>query len=611
MAGQRRSVVPLLIAAALGLILIVAVRQLLGGGGGGEETANPDVPVTQVGPSAPPGCTTVSVVASSEKAALLGTLAERYNASSPTVGDQCVWMQVSTKASGGAATALARGWDESTDGPRPDVWTPASSSWAVLAEQGATERDLPSPIPDERPSLVQTPLVIAMPLPMAHRMGWPDAEIGWSDLARLARADDGWASAGHPEWGRFKLGKTNPYYSTSGLNATIASYFAATGVSSDLTAKQVADPKTREFVEELESSVVHYGDTTLTFLENMSREEATGQGLTYVSAVTVEEKSVLDYNQGNPTGDPATLGKGQPPSIPLAAIYPADGTLVSDNPWLVLDADWVDDTKARAAEDFLGWLHEPDQQAAFTEYGFRTFEGEPGDVINQHNGLLPDGPSAVLDPPAPAVLAEVQKSWDELRKRAHVLVVVDASGSMGERVEAAGMSKLELAQQAAISAIDRFAPDDEVGLWVFSTDRGPNGQPWAELQPVSPAETAVPAMQSDITSMVADGGTALYATLRAAQADLLADLDTSRINAIVLLSDGKNEYPPDTDLPGLVEQLEGESVDTSVRVFTIGYGEGADPVALQAIADASRGQYYEASDPTSIEKVLTSVLSNF
>ena len=96
MAGQRRSVVPLLIAATLGLILIVAVRQLLGGGGGGEETANPDVPVTQVGPSAPPGCTTVSVVASSEKAALLGTLAERYNASSPTVGDQCVWMQVST-----------------------------------------------------------------------------------------------------------------------------------------------------------------------------------------------------------------------------------------------------------------------------------------------------------------------------------------------------------------------------------------------------------------------------------------------------------------------------------------------------------------------------------
>jgi Ca-activated chloride channel family protein len=92
---------------------------------------------------------------------------------------------------------------------------------------------------------------------------------------------------------------------------------------------------------------------------------------------------------------------------------------------------------------------------------------------------------------------------------------------------------------------------------------------------------------------------------------MLSDLDTKRINAIILLSDGKNEYPPDTDLDSLLEQLEGESVDTSVRVFTIGYGEGADPEALTAIAEASRGTYYEANDPTSIDKVLTSVLSNF
>lgn len=610
MAAPRRSVVPLVIAGVIGLILIVAVRQFLGGDGGGD-VGDDGTAVAEATPSAPADCTTVSIVASSEKAALLGTLAEKYNATSPQVDGTCVWMQVSTKASGGAATALARGWDETTDGPRPDVWTPASSSWAVLVDQGATELDRPSPMPTDRPSLVQTPLVIAMPKPMAEALGWPDAEIGWSDLATLARTKGGWASVDHPEWGRFKLGKTNPHYSTSGLNATIASYFAATGVSSDLTAKQVADADTREFVEQLESSVVHYGDTTLTFLENMSREAAAGQGLTYVSAVTVEEKSVLDYNLGNPSGDPKTLGQGEKPTIPLVAVYPSDGTLVSDNPWLVLDAEWVDATKARAADDFLTWLHEPDQQAVFTEHGFRTFEGNPGDVINQANGLLPAGPKAVLSPPAPAVLAAVQDSWDELRKRAHVLVVMDVSGSMGEQVDAAGMSKLELAQQAASGAIDRFAADDEVGLWAFSTELGPSGEPWVPLEAIGPAATTVPEMKAKIASMVADGGTGLYATLRAAQRQMLADLDTSRINAIVLLTDGKNEYPKDTDLDSLVDQLTGESVDTSVRVFTIGYGQDADPEALQAIADASRGQYYEANDPTSIEKVLTSVLSNF
>ena len=608
MSGRRRSAVPLIIAALMGVVLVIAVRQWFGGSGS-DEQASTDPSTGTV--TAPGDCTTVTVVASSEKAALLGELANEYNASNPEVEGACMWMAVATKSSGAAATALARGWDEEIDGPRPDVWSPASSSWAVLVDQESTDLDRPSPMPTERPSLVQTPLVIAMPLPMAQALGWPDAQIGWKDLAALAKSPKGWASKDHPEWGRFKLGKTNPHFSTSGLNATIASYFAATGVSSDLTSDQVADQETRDFVGQLESAVVHYGDTTLTFLENMSQEAAAGQGLTYVSAVTVEEKSVLDYNQGNPTGDPQTLGVAPPPDQQLAAVYPSDGTLLSDNPWITLDAEWVDESKARAADDFLTWLHEPAQQEVFTDAGFRTHTGEPGAPITQENGMLPEGPTSILTPPAPAVLADVQQSWDELRKRAHVLFVMDVSGSMGELVTSAGRTKLELAQEAAASAFEGFAPDDEVGLWAFSTELGPNLQPWLEMQPVAPAASSIGPMQDDVRSMVAGGGTALYATLREAQEQMLAELDPSRINAIVLLSDGQNEYPPDANLDSLLDQLQGESTDTSVRVFPIGYGEGADPAALTAIAEASRGKYYEANDPASIEKVLASVLSNF
>jgi Ca-activated chloride channel family protein len=607
MSSARRSWIPLVVAALIGLGLIIGARALLGGddggGGGGVET-----PVAQ---SEREGCEPLTVVASSEKAALLSDLATEYNATDPRVGDQCVDVVVVSKASGGAAQALARGWDDQIDGARPDVWTPASSSWAVLVDQVAAEQDNPSPVPDEFGSLVQTPLVIAMPKPMAEALGWPDEQIGWSDLAALAKEPAGWGAVDHPEWGRFKLGKTNPNYSTSGLNATIASYFAATGLSSDLTLKNVADPKTREFVKQLESSVVHYGDTTLTFLENMATEAAAGKGLTYVSAVTVEEKSVLDYNQGNPTGDPAKAGQSPPPQIPLVAFYPDDGTLISDNPWMALDAPWVDATKQQASADFLAWLREPSQQEAFTDAGFRTFEGTPGAVISQENGMLPAGAENVLTPPSPAVLAAIEGSWAELRKRAHVLVVMDVSGSMSEPVPDAGSDKLTLAKEAATTALEQFAPDDEVGLWVFSTGLGGSGEPFAELVPIGPAKDTVPTMQADIDRLIADGGTALYATLRQAQKDMLKDLPTDRINAIVLLSDGRNEYPDDTDLNGLLRQLNGESVDTTVRVFTIGYGGSADTEALLAIAEASRGKYYEATDPASIEKVMTSVLSNF
>lgn len=605
MSSARRSVVPLVIAGILGLALIIGVRVLLGGGGGVDPQSGGG------GQSDRSDCMPLNVVASSEKAALLKELAQQYNDTDPQAGGQCVDVQVASKASGGAAQALARGWDEAVDGPNPDVWSPASSSWAVIVNQESAKADNPSPIPDELPSLVQTPLVIAMPKPMAEALGWPDKQIGWADLAALAKSPDGWGSVGHPEWGRFKLGKTNPNYSTSGLNATIASYFAATGLSSDLTLKNVADPKTRAFVKQLESSVVHYGDTTLTFLENMANEAAAGKGLTYVSAVAVEEKSVLDYNQGNPTGDPTKAGQGDPPAIPLVAFYPKDGTLVSDNPWIVLNEPWVDDAKREAAADLLAWLHDPAQQEVFTDAGFRTFEGKPGPVIQEANGLLPAGATNVLTPPAPAVLAAVENSWGELRKRAHVLLIMDVSGSMSEPVPDAGQDKLGLAKAAAIGALDQFAPDDEVGLWVFSTGLGNDGEPFVELVPIGPAKDTVPQMRSDIDRLVADGGTALYATLRQAQGRMLKDLPLDKINAIVLLSDGRNEYPDDVDLDGLLRQLKGESVDTSVRVFTIGYGDSADTAALKAIAEASRGKYYEATDPASIEKVMTSVLSNF
>ncbi|MCU0298932.1 MAG: substrate-binding and VWA domain-containing protein [Candidatus Nanopelagicales bacterium] len=591
----------------IGVVLIIGARILLGGG-----SSDPGAGGTVVdAPADRSDCLPVQVVASSEKAALLAELAREYNATGPAVNGTCVDIKVASKASGGAAQALARGWDEQVDGPRPDVWTPASSSWAVLVDQTSAEQDNPSPMPDERPSLVQTPLVIAMPKPMAEALGWPDEQIGWSDLAALAESPKGWGEEGHPEWGRFKLGKTNPNYSTSGLNATIASYFAATGLSSDLTLKNVSDPQTRAFVKQLESSVVHYGDTTLTFLENMANEAAAGKGLTYVSAVTVEEKSVLDYNQGNPTGDPAKAGQSPPPQIPLVAFYPDDGTLISDNPWLVLDAQWVDPQKEQAAGDFLAWLQQPDQQSAFTDAGFRTFEGQPGPVITQENGMLPAGATSVLNPPSPVVLAAIEDSWAELRKRAHVLLVMDVSGSMAEAVPEAGTDKISLAKQAASDALEQFAADDEVGLWVFSTDLGASGEPYVELVPIGPAKQTVPAMQRDIQRLVADGGTGLYATLRSAQAQMLKDLPEDRINAIILLSDGRNEYPPDTDLDGLLRQLNGESVDTTVRVFTIGYGGSADTEALLAIAEASRGKYYEATDPASIEKIMTSVLSNF
>lgn len=603
--GARRRL-PLLIAAVVGVVLVLLVRAAVTrgpgtSGGGGSAPSRADRT----------NCTPLNVTASSEKAALLSGVADEYNRANHSVAGRCVDVRVTSQASGASVEALARGWNERVDGPRPDVWSPASSSWLVILRQRTAAQDRGDLVPKDTPSIAQTPLVIAMPKPMAQALGWPDKPLGWGDVLALARDRSGWGSHGHGEWGRFKLGKTNPNFSTSGLNATIATYFAATGRSTDLTAKDIADPKVVGYVKQIENSVVHYGDTTLTFLQNLYSESRRGLGMTYISAVTVEEKSVWDYNQGNPSGDPKTLGSQGKPSVPLVAIYPKEGTLLSDNPYVVLTAEWVDDTKRAAARDFLDYVRQPAQQKRFTDAAFRSSDGKPGAPISRDNGLLPDRGLTVIEPPPPSVLDKIAKSWSALRKRARVLMVIDVSGSMGESVPAAGKSKLDLAKAAALKAVTELAPGDELGLWTFSTPQDGAAEPWTELVPIGSVATVLPAFRAKVTDLAPGGGTALYATTRGAAVTMRNSLALDKINAVVLLTDGKNDYSPDNDLTGLVADLSGEDASTSVRVFPIAYGDQADLGVLQKIAQASRAAAYDASDPASIDKVLTAVLSNF
>ena len=562
-------------------------------------------------PQPPPGdCTVVTIAASPEKAGVLSQAIDDYNASDPEVDGTCVVGQVVRKGSGTAAAALARGWDEAVDGPSPTVWSPAASSWGDIAAVQARELDNPDIFPSSGPSIATSPLVIAMPRPMAEALGWPSEQIGWDDLIELTQDPAGWGSAGHPEWGAFRLGKTNPNFSTSGLNATVGAYVAATGTSSDLTVADVEDPATTEFIKGVESAVVHYGDTTLTFLSNLLRADREGRALGYVSAVTVEEKSVLDYNNGNPAADP-TLTTSEPPSVPLVAVYPSGGTLVSDNPWFVLDAEWVDEAQRSAAADVLDYLLTDDAQQRFVDDGFRRADGSPGPRITEAAGVLPDQPQTVLAPPSGDVLDAVLRSWEANRKPARVLMVLDVSGSMGDAVEGAGSTRLQLAQDATLAALDGFAAQDQVGLWIFSSERGQNSNvPYTALVEVDDAESTLPRIEQVVPNLIANGGTALYATTKAAHAELAASASDARIEAVVLLTDGVNEHP-DNDLAAVVSALETEPGEPSVRVFTIGYGEDADQETLSTIAEASDARSYNASDPLAIEQVMTDVISNF
>ncbi len=153
--------------------------------------------------------------------------------------------------------------------------------------------------------------------------------------------------------------------------------------------------------------MVHYGDTTLTFLNNWYAADRRGTALTYASAAAVEEKSIIDYNLGNPDGELDPGEEPRPPRIPLVAIYPTEGTLFSDNPFYILDAPWVDADERAGARLFQDFVQRPENQERVLEFGFRPANPEVaiGAPVEGANKVDPDQPQTLLEVPAPEVMA--------------------------------------------------------------------------------------------------------------------------------------------------------------------------------------------------------------
>ena len=527
-------------------------------------------------------CVGVVVVSSQEKSQLLAGLAAAYDATHPKQTGRCVDVRVNMLPSGAAETALVGDW-QGMAGPLPTVWSPAATSWLSLLRYDRDAADLPDILPESSTGLMQSPLVLAMPKPMAEAMGWPNTPVGWSDILALAQDPQGWARYGHPEWGRFRLGKTSPLQSTSGLHALLATYYAATGVSSDLTASDVEDPRVIAFVKGVEASVLHYGNTVATFLDGLRSADQSGAAMSYASAVATEETQVLAYDAGHP-------------KTPLVAVYPKDGTLVADHPYAILNAPWTSGTQQAAAAAFRDWLLAPAQQARFLDAGFRDHDGRAAANLTLESGIVPAGPALEIKPPAPAVLSLVRKSWNQVRKRAHVLVVIDTSGSMDG-------DKLDQVKKAGIAMVQAFAPDDELGFWTFSTDV--NTQ--VPIQPLGSGSEVIKLIQS----LHAGGGTALYRATEQAVAAVRQDWAADRINAVMLLTDGQNDDSGDQDLDGLLRNLSQGPAGRPVPVFTIAYGSDADLTTLQRIAAATHGRSYDAPDPSQVGGVFADVVSNF
>jgi Ca-activated chloride channel family protein len=518
-------------------------------------------------------CEQVLLASSQEKASMLQGFAASYHAARPQLGGRCVTVSVEKVNSGDAELALANGWTGPT---RPEVWSPASSAWVKLltAQAPAVAARLLLASSD---SLFQSPLVIGMPEQMATALGYPTTPIGWARILQLAQDPRGWAAYGHPEWGMFKLGKTNPTISTSGLHALIGAYYAAPG-GGDLTVATVASDPVKAFVREIEASVVHYGQTATDFLQHLRYADDQGGDapLRYISAIAVEEQELADYNVGLVAGV-----QHSPPRVKLVAVYPSGGTPVADHPYVVLG--WSTDGQKAAARDFEDFVRR--QRPTIEARHFRF--GDPTSSLASlvyPNAQLP--PLVALEPPAGTVLQAMIEGWNGLRKAARVLILIDAAVAAGTLISATS---------TLASAASGFEPQDKVGIWTFPSS---GGQPASHTVLHDVAENAGSLGGTLAGVKPVTGPSDLEGALHDAVTQMVANYDPSAINAVVVLELSPGSQPASADTRFLATEA------PFVRVFTV----GPPSELLSTIATVADGTFYE---PGAASHFLNDAISNF
>jgi len=532
-------------------------------------------------PPSPPGSSpgnTVTVVFTygSEKQKWIEALTKDFLASKPKTKDgKPIMVQAIPMGSGDCVNEVLEGKRKA------HLISPASAAFLKLGNADSMAKT-GQPLTEEPVNLVLSPVVIAMWKPMAEALGWPSKPIGWKDIQTLGLDPKGWTGRGFPQWGAFRFGHTHPNYSNSGLISVLAEVYASSGKARGLELGDVQKPETGAYMEQIEQSVVHYGESTGFFGRKMF-----SAGPQYLSAAVLYENMVIE----------STAEKT--PVFSVVAIYPKEGTFWSDHPAAVVARDWVTPAHREAAKVYLDFIMAKPQQERAMTFGFR-----PGDVaiplaapFDLAHGVNPKEPQTTLEVPEAPVIKAALDLWSLRKKKSRVSLVLDVSGSMNED------RKIGAAKQGAEQLITMLGEADMLSILPFN-----NQVNWA-LQDQALADNGRQKARDTVNSLFAAGGTALYDAILTAHRALKANPDPGKISALVVLTDGADTNSR-TKLPELLKELQADQESGGLRIFTIGYGKDAQTNVLEQIANATRAKFYLGT-PQNIESVFKEISTFF
>jgi Ca-activated chloride channel family protein len=534
----------------------------------------------------PAGAVVVEIHSSNTKQDWMDQVVESFNAGGYTVNEKQIVATVAHVGSGSSMNNILDGKIQ------PVVWSPGSDLWVTSINQAWQDRTGRRLINGDCPATLRLPLAIAMWQPMAEALGWPDAPIGWDDLAALSTDPEGWAAPGHPEWGQFKFGHPHPEHSNSGMLSLVAEVYSAAGLTDGLTVDVVKGQAVVEDVGAVEQQVFHYGKKDTDILLRMTQ-----RGPEYLHAVTSYEANVIKWNRDH----------ADELRFPFVAIYPDDGTFWVENPYCILDAaDWVDDEQEEAAAIFRDYLLSAEQQALAIDWGLRPANDVPLHApIDQAHGAVP---AITIDQvphlayPSDEVVGHILDMWHEVKKKATVVMLLDTSGSMEG-------SKIKSAVEGAATFVDQMGPADEVYVVTFANQV-------TELPIAGPVGQVGEQLKSSLRGLFAEGATALHeATIYGVERteQLQAEDEAAgerRLYGIVLLSDGKNEIDGGPSKNDMLSRLPSGTEASGVKIYAIAYGDDADLDVLTTLANRTNGKQF-SGDVEDIEAVYFLISSEF
>jgi Ca-activated chloride channel family protein len=332
-------------------------------------------------------------------------------------------------------------------------------------------------------------------------------------------------------------------------------------------------------VGRIERTVRYYGEGEWPIVQRVVQ-----QGPDYLDAFVCQEQLIIWANQQG---------------ADLVAVYPVEGSLWEDHPLVLLETPDLSSTHRQVFAQLISHLRSQESQQTVLEAGYRPADptiplNAPGSLLNAGYGVDPTQPQTALQIPGGEVVQLVRDVWWLTKRKTNVVLVVDTSGSMeGDKID-----NVQLALRAFVEQIK--GDEDAVALVEFHTFVD-------VLAPLERLGDNRSDLLRAIDGLVAEGDTALLDAVYTAYEGLQEIADSERINAIVVMTDGRENYSNISERELTRYMRQGNETGVPVIVFAIAYGGDADYDTLRALAEATEGQVFEGTLETirSLYKLLS------